>query len=237
MKYPLILVILVACACHTSPPCSYEVPSGIVRADNQEDARMIAIMAERYTQQICTMLEVEVRPNFLIFYDDNALVTGVRVWRDAHGKVCERRIELGAESKNLMHFLLPHELTHWYAKGIWTKLPHTLEEGLADFVALQLEPGFVDERLLAYEKVLEGISAAKIDHLLRLNIKQWHAQDEDDKRRSYAIGYRFFAELGLDGIRKLCQDAHVAGHEKIPADWLTERYGLRQAKPRDGFRR
>jgi len=170
---------------------------------------------------IATMLDVEPTP-FVIHYAANQRGTsGVRVWRDSAGQMVDRRIELTADARDALRFLIAHELVHWCKSGPWDRLPHTIEEGFADYVALNLAPEFAIERRELFEARLKAASTEEMREVLVVDARDWPALPDDSKLLAYAVGFRVVEAVGLDGLRALCVRADAEQLPTIPPSWIV----------------
>lgn len=222
MRNSILLLFVAACSCRTAPRFEHTTATGVARANNVDDARGIAHTSELLAHRVTSILGVPPEPKFVVYYDDRAegYEGQLRVWRDSNGQITSRRVELGADSRRGLHYILAHELVHHYATGPWERLPHTIEEGLADCIALQIAPEFRAERLAFYAERSEGMSEAEARDLLALTSADRDKFSEATRRGMYTVGFRVVEQLGIDGLRRLCERAEREDEPTIPLDWI-----------------
>jgi hypothetical protein len=222
MRYLFAFLILAACSCRASLPYEHRTATGVARANDLAQARSVGIMSELFLHRTAAQLGVPPKVGFVVHYDDSVEgPNGIRVWRDRRGKVIDRRIELGGDSRDSQDFCVAHEMVHWNLQGVWTRLPVTVEEGLADYIALHLVPEFRDERERELRERLSNLDPELIDRAWMLE----HATREDTapevRSAAYAIGFDIVRRLGVDELRRLCALAESSGHAVVPREWFN----------------
>ena len=218
----LLLTCLALFSCRAAPPKFESVaPLGSARSEDPETARMLANLGSELSVQVCERLRVETKPHFVIWHVPEMPAGGLRVARDEEGNITERRIELGTFMvHNQARFGVAHELVHWYAFGVWDRLPHAVEEGLADYIALQLAPELLDIRKADYGATSVGMTPERRARVFACNEREWPRVSEEVRLDAYAIGYEIVQRLGIDGLRSLCDRAEAEHLERVPVAWL-----------------
>jgi hypothetical protein len=136
------------------------------------------------------------------------------------------RIVLGTGARGKERSSLAHELVHWYAAGYWDALPHAIEEGLADLIAIRLVPTrAAEKRMQAHWMVRGGIEGLwpilEPQELLDLSCSDIGNLAYGPELSSvYALGFVVAEAIGIDGLRDLCLAARRNGLERLPAEEL-----------------
>ena len=143
---PLAVSLIAALAgCRTPPappPFSASSAAGVVYAEDRATALRFAAFAERAAPEVRAALAAGCAAG----QGARERAVDVRVVRrladgTAHGLTFEDWIEIqsGTAPEGEL-FILAHELAHYFADDTWKLLPHALEEGLADWIAMQVDP-------------------------------------------------------------------------------------------------
>ncbi len=215
------LLAAVTCACTAAPPeFEYRTPTGIARSDDEAVARELGILADHLSAPVSAELGVERTPQFVIHHIPSHHAIGLLVARDGEGKILDRRIHIGDESVAQAPFAIAHELVHWYASGPWERLPHALEEGLADWIALQLVPEVRAIREAELDAILAEITPERRALALAISKRTWAATPTQVRSDSYAVGYEIVRRLGVARMRALCERAESEQLARAPLVWF-----------------
>jgi hypothetical protein len=184
----LTLAALTA-SCASAPRSSVEVEYGLVRAGTVEQAQFVAD-ALAFTPRVRDTLEAT----------RNELPELWIVERDLGGlrAICyERRIEL---SPIVGEYHVLHELVHWYMPGsAFDGLPHFVEEGLCDFVALDML-GMVEGRRREHDTIERlTVPLASLD----VNSRNFVRLPGKTRENLTRLGFEVVSRLGLDRVRAL----------------------------------
>lgn len=217
----LSLVLQLALAsCSSMPEFEHRSPSGVARADDPNDARMLAMIGNLFTAEVCTKLGVEPEPPFVIYHVSGSESLGLAVWRDGD-EIVERRIVIGdAALRDQARFSVAHELVHWYASAPWDRLPHAIEEGLADYIAVHVAPEFRDERIAELDRRLASITPERREQALAVSERTWATTPREVRSDAYAVGFKVVQRFGIEGLRELCERAQREGRERVPIAWI-----------------
>lgn len=131
-----LLCILPALACAsapTSPPITLETEHGEVRTYSRFTAETVGRMLE-HAPEIKERLE-STRADAPAVW----VLASARAHTNGALAACgPDRIQLGFDALVDLRAILVHELVHWYARqSPFSSLPHFMEEGLADYIALE----------------------------------------------------------------------------------------------------
>lgn len=119
---------------------------------------------------------------------------------EARGTCFERHIEV---IPSAVEYHLAHELVHWYVPGSpYDELPHFVEEGLADFVALELL-GLTEARKEEHRRI--GDLTVRADGL-NADDRTWSELPADEERMLTRLGFEVVSRVGLDRLRTLAAD-------------------------------
>ncbi len=199
-----------------APPIVEVIDPVIVRAWRREDAERVTALRLTIEPRVRALLGERRRsPEVWLIAERNQEFDLGAVWA---GKIL-----LSPDSRSKEDLALAHELAHWYCEGAWNRLPPIVEEGLADLVAAAVLPRWRLAIPLAHKMNLEAVQITDLEPLPLLEGGEWLALD--DERRALelrAIGYAFAARIGIDRLRRLCQQAQAEGLERIPAARLLE---------------
>jgi len=138
--------------------------------------------------------------------------------------------ELRTHGWVVVRFLLTHELVHLHLPEVWRKrLPHCVEDGLADAIGLIADPEARHYRLAEYVDALRPVF--KDPELLEscrsgfdLDLATYVALDRERLVRLVAFGYTLVVCIGIPGIESLVERAEAEGVERIPLDWFLEAF-------------
>lgn len=208
-----------ATACATSPeaipPIAVQSSQGEVRAYTAEDAGRVAALLEELAPKVRELL-VETREG-----GPEVFVLEQQVANSPIAYNCDGRILLGPRSRDLERFALAHELAHWQVAGAWKALPPAVEEGLADGIALELVPEASFSIAVGYLSELHEGGVVDPVEVLHLTRRQWSDMPHGAERSArYAVGFFIAVRIGIPKLRALCAKAVLAGHERVPAEWL-----------------
>jgi hypothetical protein len=219
LTIPLLLQLALA-SCSSTPEFEHRSLAGVARADDPNDARMLAMVGNLFTAQVCTKLGVAPEPPFVIYHVSGSERLGLAVRRDGD-EIVERRIVIGDVAlRDQACFSVAHELVHLYASAPWDRLPHTIEEGLADYIALQLAPEFRDKRVAELERRLASITPERRARALAVTERAWATTAREVRSDAYAVGFEIVQRCGIEGLRYLCQRAQREGRERVPITWI-----------------
>jgi hypothetical protein len=133
-------------ACETvhvdAPPVAVVTAEGEVRASSMADAqRVSSFLADLAPRVRKRLVEARSKPPqvYVLDYDIPGFTDGCNA---------DGRIIMTAKARPHERFVLAHELVHWQLSGTWRTLPHTMQEGLADRIAVELAPETRIEREL-----------------------------------------------------------------------------------------
>lgn len=221
MKRLLLLLPLVLASCSSTPEFEHASPAGVARADDRDDARMLAMMGNLFAHDVCARLGVELAPPFVIEHVSGTNVLGLDVQRDSADRIVSRRIVIGdAPLLKQARFSVAHELVHWYASDPWDRLPHAIEEGLADYIALQLAPEFRDARLEELARRRAEMTPERRERAIALTEREWNGAPKETRSDAYAVGYEVVERLGIEALRELCVQAREQGLARVPLVWI-----------------
>jgi hypothetical protein len=243
MRY-LPLLLFLACACYTTrPPVELQTQVVDVRAYTVEDARWITELATTLVPKVEELLGVKVPVPIVLDYDSRLVITGVIPTGDKtvtltslttrgqthtesvrNGRRKPQRVTLSVGTEATLRYVLAHELVHWSTPAVWHRLPITLEEGLCEHVAMQIEPEFGKTRRAALDEALARTTLAEFDEFLALDltVASYGNVSGERKDKLYAVGRFVVEQLGIDRLRGLCERAAREGLNKIPSEWILE---------------
>lgn len=223
-----LALIAAVLACHAAPPARWDGVYGTTLAFDEAHARQTQISADVFTAGVAAQLDVKPQPFVIHLYGYDLDQAGIRVWRNSANEIVDRRIDLGRDMLPILRFALAHEMVHWHIAGTaWDRLPHFAEEGLADFVALQLAPECQDQRLRAYRaRAARGLDAP-VKEVLSLSPEQWNSSNDSLKESTYVLGYFIVERIGITALRRLCEDADQRGVGDVEVGTLLRSAGCR----------
>lgn len=219
-----MLLALAPCGCRSAQPrFEYATPTGVARSDDEHVARAIAEIADSFSAPVAREMEVDQPPPFVIHHVHHVPTPfggGVWVVRDRAGRVVDRHIVISNLGLMQARFAIAHELVHWYASRTWDRLPHAVEEGLADSIALKLAPEWKQIRELELDLRLNEITPERRALALQVTERQWEAAPTQVREDAYAVGFEIVQRLGVARLRALCVMAEAAGLDRVPVPWL-----------------
>ena len=184
---------------------------------------MLADLGDEFAPKICAILAVEPEPAFVIWHVPKLESGGIYVARDDEGNITDRRIEIGEQGvRRQARFAVAHELVHWYATRAWDRLPHAIEEGLADTIGLELAPECLELRLSDYAATSVGMTAERRARALAITERTWAGASSELRDDAYAIGFEIVARVGIERLHTLCDRATTLKLDRVPLDWLGE---------------
>lgn len=193
-KLILTAAIALTAACVSAPPVTIDTEHGLVRASTREQAERVAD---------ALAVAPRVRDTLHATRADLPVLWVVEHDLGAARAVCyERRIELKPSAVELkpsaVEYYVAHELVHWYMPGSsFDGLPHFVEEGLADFVALQLF-GLVSAR----ERENAAIGSVTVPTAaLDADSRVWFTLPDETKLALTRLGFTVVSRLGMDGLQ------------------------------------
>jgi len=210
MRLALALVLLASgCASvSTRPPVVLESEHGVVRAQSQFTAETVGRVLEQgpAIKQRLASTRTD-KPQVWVLASARAHSNG------AFGACGTDRIQLGYDALVDLRTILVHELVHWYAEeSPFADLPHFIEEGLADYLAL--ESTRVANGLSA-DFTLTGTFDISVREFSMTNLEA-RSLPVERNRELRDVGCCVVSHLGLDRVREL-----AAGNAQ-PADYLAE---------------
>ncbi len=215
-----VLALLSLAACRSIPRHEERSTAGVVRSDDPAKALVLLALAEELTPQVCARLGVEPAEPFVIHHAPGGQRNGVAVRRDGD-RIVERFILLGDAPDELrLRFITAHELIHWYATAPWDRLPHTVEEGLADYLAAELAPAVRDNVADNHDWNLGTLTPERRKRAWIVDQRDWPKTPQSACDDAYSIGFEICRRLGVDGVRALCVRAEREGHEFVPIEWF-----------------
>lgn len=185
-----LIALTLTAACSSVPPVSLDSEYGRVRAGTPEQAGRVAEVLAFAPQ---------VRDTLRSTRSDLPVVWVVDRDLDAIGVCFERRIELMAAG-TIEPTCLIHELVHWYIPGSpFEGMPHFLQEGLCDFVAL----GFMG-LLEARRRENDAIGALTVPSAsLGMGTRDWFDLPRETRQDLSRLGFEVVSRLGLDRTEAL----------------------------------
>lgn len=144
---------------------------------------------------IAEMLQSDRDPPCVQFVD--------RVEGGAYAITERDHIELGpvAQGEDL-RFCLAHEMAHWHSdfNPPWTKLTGAFQEGLADYVACSVTPGYLDKRVQENQSL--GNIRFILEHLY-LPRRQWNDLSKEEAMPCVRLTFEVIRRIGLPELREL----------------------------------
>ncbi|HTF86851.1 MAG TPA: hypothetical protein VK843_00460 [Planctomycetota bacterium] len=224
---PLIFAL---CNCRAAPPRIEVVGAlGSARSEDASVARMLATTGSILAPQVSRLLQVEAEPPFVIWHMPEMHDGGLFVERNFTGAIMDRRIGIGDFLLQAQpQFTVAHELVHWYATGIWDRLPHAVEEGVADTIALRFVPEWKQVRESELAMNLLAVTPARRSRALEVTERTWQSSPMELRFDAYAVGFEIAHRIGIDGLHGLCERAAALDLERIPVAWLEAPVGSAQ---------
>lgn len=259
VRLPLLAAALAAAAaCRTSgpPPCYVRSGVGIVRAHDEAVARSWEDLCRQAAPAVQAALPGLVeRPIDLWILPELAD-------RLAHGLTWPDRIELSeAAAPEGQRFILAHELVHFLLDETWSRLPHVLEEGLCDWVAMRVDPLRAPQRRAEHAILLATLASGGlfVGTGSGPDARAWRFRADVDVERApplaqvlqlsddelvalqgtreaaviYAVGYLYVERIGPPKLRELCRVARATGRDEVPLHWLHDAADLHTRDPRE----
>jgi hypothetical protein len=217
----LLLVALGLSACRSTPGFRVESPAGVASAYDVRDAWALAVLGNYFAPKVCEVLGVEMAPPFVIEEVSGVDIAGVDVKRDSADRIVSQRIVLGGVAMRVQtNRLVVHELVHWYKSDPWDRLPHVVEEGLAEYICLIFAPEFRDPRVAELAEYRANLTPERRERALSVTWQNKGDIPKDERTEIYAVGYEIVERLGIEGVRALCVKAREQGLELVPMDWF-----------------
>jgi hypothetical protein len=220
-RYFLLILLAATAACRAAPPkFEYRGTHGIARSDCPGDARYLATTADALAHRVCERLDIELTPPFVIYHYFDSEATGVLVERKKD-RMVDRWILIGEFALRYQpRFTVAHELVHWYVCPPWDRLPHVVEEGLADFIAIEFDPRLGSVRVPELEHRIAEITAERRTRTYAITNRTMERTPEDVKSDMYAVGFEIVRRLGLERLRELCERAEREALAEAPIEWF-----------------
>lgn len=216
----VLLTLLSLAACRSIPRHEERSTAGVVRSDNPVTARRLLALAEELAPRVCAQLGVEPAEPFVIHHAPGGDTNGVAVRRSG-ARVLERFILLAKEpEEDYQGFVIAHELVHWYATAPWDRLPHTVEEGLADYLSVELAPELRDHVTTQHDWTLATLTRERRERAFVVDARDWPKTASSARSDAYSIGFEICRRLGVQGLRALCERAEREGYSFVPIEWF-----------------
>lgn len=233
MWFVVLGLVSTLAACASAPfdraPLNCDTGYGTVRGWTAADVVEIGRLVRDLTPRVCEMLRPEQpEPPRVVVLDEAADPYAEAYTHELvrDGRVIERVIVVGSRGKHLRGLIVAHELTHWFADGVWDRLPLALEEGLADHIACQLDPVGREAKEYDLAHIPPATSFDEIEAALGASRATWQGLQPSERDRVYWVGAIAARRLGVAGLRKLAEEcAGERGDGNSPA-CVSERLGL-----------
>jgi hypothetical protein len=183
-----IVALALTSACASVPPVTVSTEHGLVRASTGEQVVRVAeaLAAAPRVRDTLHSIRIDLPELWVVEHD-----------RSAIGSYNGSRIELKPQAGDY-HVL--HELVHWYVHGSpFDGMPQFLEEGLCDFVALQVL-GLVSAR--QREHVAIGELTVSFDSL-SMRARRFLGLSVQTRIDLTRVGFEVVSRLGLDRLQVL----------------------------------
>lgn len=215
--------LLMACALCSCQSFAIAVPpierSGLeshVRAWEVADAERVAQSMEELVPRVRRIKDVA-KPAPLVLMSREHL-PGITV-----GVQMPSFVVLDPDTRRSENFCLAHELSHWFRDEVWHRLPHSMEEGLADHVASLLVPAGASSRFYWYvSSTPEVVDLDTFRATCSVTDVEAHYQTPEEELRMRGIGYAAASAIGVYVLRELCERARSAGLSSVPAEWIYD---------------
>lgn len=136
----------------------------------------------------------------------------------------------------MLRWMLAHEGVHALIPDDLKMLPAAVQEGLADYVASQIDPTVGAMRVGQLQRTLDsgirnrwGLAPTDAFALSMDAIFEMH--DPFRAQFVYALGYAVVERLGLERLRALCQEARAQGRDSVLVPLLCAHAGLNDQTP------
>ena len=134
----------------------------------------------------------------------------------ARGVCYEHRIEL-ASAGEFLDVFVAHELVHWYADGSsYDAMPHFVEEGLADYLSLELF-GLLEGRRQEHRRLGTQSTTTRA---LEADVGRYFELPDEESTAASRVGFEVVSRMGLERVRELARQGagawdylHAAGME------------------------
>lgn len=233
MRIVIALGLLVLASCASSAfdraPMTCETGSGTVRGYAVDDVAEVGRLVQNLSPQVREILRPQQPEPVRLVVMRSSVDSFAKAYtkesvRD--GRTVERVIVVGSESPHLRGFMVAHELVHWYAGGVWDRLPLALEEGLADLIACQLDAVGREAKLYDIAQVPAATSFTEIESALRVSRESWASLTPGERNRCYWVGFLLARRIGVKGLRELCDRAAAEGSSFVSPERVLARAGL-----------
>ncbi len=152
------------------------------------------------------------------YFDSEAL--GLQVER-RNDRIVDRRILIGEFALRYQpRFSIAHELVHWYVCPPWDRLPHVVEEGLADFIAVEFDPKMRAIRVPELEQRIAEVTPERRARTYAITNRTQSRTPADVKHDMYAVGFEIVRRLGIERLRELCERAEREALTEAPIEWF-----------------
>jgi hypothetical protein len=170
---------------------------------------------------VCEWLRVEPTRPFEVWHVPSLKAARTLVDVDGAGEMHWRRIEIGDfMARRQARFAVGHELVHWYARGVWERLPHAVEEGLADEIGLRFNEDMRTVREGEASLARSSMTAERVEKALAVTKRSWQKAPTELRLDAYAVGIEIVQRIGVDGLHAMCERAAQEGLERVPIAWL-----------------
>jgi hypothetical protein len=95
-----------------------------------------------------------------------------------------------------------------------------VEEGLADFIAIEFDPRLGSVRVPELEHRIAEITAERRTRTYAITNRTMERTPEDVKSDMYAVGFEIVRRLGLERLRELCERAEREALAEAPIEWF-----------------
>ena len=150
----------------------------------------------------------------------------MKTYDDRTNALLSKYIVLGSTSRRVNRFMLAHELVHWYADGVWCRLPLALEEGLGYCIAIQFEPDSPAFNPQAVARLVARLRDWKIEAAFDWPRQEDDSISEDQNVVNRLAGLAIVERIGVEGLRTMCANAEREGRATLSTDQVLERAGL-----------
>lgn len=233
MRVVIALALLPLASCVTSAfdsaPKTCETDSGTVRGYTTEDVAEVGRLVREFCPRVRELLSPkEPEPVRVVVVRSVSEPFPRPYTRESarDGRALGRLIIVGSESRHLRGFIVGHELVHWYADGVWDRLPLALEEGLADLIACELDPVGREAKEYDLAMVRRAATFDEIESALTVSRESWISLSSAERSRVYWVGSIVARRLGIEGLRALSSTATADGLDEIPIARVLATTGL-----------